>query len=407
MTHRLFKNFLYGLLAVTLLSSCSAINPFTPPTATPEPPTATPAPTPTPTATPVPFYLTANVWSGDLQVPILIYHRFRNDSGTSDSTHARYADFKTQLQNLYDAGFSLVSISSWLDGTFIVPEGRKPLVLTMDDGWFADQLFINDDGSPSEYSGIGILWQFAKDHPDFNFAVSINVNMGDKYYADIRTNDWFVISDGNAWKEKLANTIVWALENGVEVYNHTYSHAMLSETDPEGIQYQLQKNDTTERDFLALVNRSDLDAKLGNIIALPYGEWPSTQAGVDVVKNYVNPEGKPVQGILEAYNLDEAQFTPSIFSDGFNKFSIPRITATNAMVDLVISKKEEIPTLGTCQLGPLSEKLVSDATTIQGLIASAVQSQTCPAGIYHVDEMIFVAKNGSVTLFQPKTGNTN
>ena len=272
-------------------------------------------------------------------------------------------------------------------------------MITIDDGLYADQLYINEDGTPSPYSGIGILYQFAKDHPDFGFAVSVYVNMGDKYYGDLRAGDWFYVSEGNAWQTKLANTMVWAIENGVEMYNHTYTHIDMSLTDPQGIQYQLEKNDKTERDFLAMVNRSDLDAKLGNIIALPFGTWPASADGVSVVKNYLNPEGKPVSAILEAYNLDEAQFTPSIFSDKFNKFSIPRITATNAMVDLVISKKEQIPTAGTCKLGPLSKDQASDPGTIQTLISAAIQSQSCPEGVYQVSGLTFVVKNGTVNQY--------
>lgn len=394
-----------SFLVIAILSGCSTFPFASPtPTATPEPtqtplPTRTPTPAPTPTATPVPYFVPAQVWSGILQVPILIYHRFANDTRNEDSTHAPYSVFKEQLQKLYDAGFSLVSISSWLNGTFVVPAGRKPLIMTIDDGLSADQLYINEDGTPSEYSGIGILWQFAKDHPNFGFAISIYVNMGDKYYGDLHVDDWFYVSDGDAWKEKLANTIVWALENGVEIENHTYTHAMLSLTDPQGIHYQLQQNDVVIRDFLARVNRSDLDAKVGNVIALPYGEWPSTQSGIKVIKDYKNPEGLPVQAILEAYNLSEAEFTPSVFSDGYNAFNLPRITATTAMVDLVVSKNDEIPTIGSCQLGPTHEENAADAATLQALITTAVQAQSCPEGIYHVSGLIFVAKDGTVTQY--------
>jgi hypothetical protein len=398
---------LSSLLILLLLAGCSGglfAAPTPTPTNTPVP-TSTPLPTATPTATPLPYYVTATVISGDIQAPILLYHRWANDSRENDSTHVTYSTFKAQLQKLYDAGFSLVSLSSWLDGTFTVPAGRKPLVFTVDDGWFSDQLYINDDGTPSEYSGLGLLYQFSKDHPDFGFAASINVNMGDKDYGDLRAGDWFFVSAGDAWKTKLANTMVWAIENNIEIFNHTYTHADLSITDPQNIEYQLKMNDQTERNFLALVNRSDLDTKLGNVIALPFGNWPSTPSGMDVLKNYLNPEGKPVSAIEEAYNADEAVLTPSVFSANFDRMNLQRITATDYSINWVVSKKDEVPTVQKCQLGPTSAAQANDPSNLQALISSAVQNQTCPEGIYHANGLIFMAKNGIVTQYSAATGS--
>jgi hypothetical protein len=95
-------------------------------TPSPVPPTITPLPTATPTATPVPYYINAQVWSGNLQVPILIYHQFGNDDHDLTSMWVTQSVFKEQLQKLYDAGFSLISLTSWLDGTFSVPTAENP-----------------------------------------------------------------------------------------------------------------------------------------------------------------------------------------------------------------------------------------------------------------------------------------
>jgi hypothetical protein len=346
------------------------------------------------------------VLSGEIQAPAILYHRFANDTHAATSTYTRYSDLKAELQELYDAGYSLVSMSSWLDGTFSVPEGRKPLLFTLDDGIYSDQIYIDDDGAPSQYSGLGILYQFAKDHPDFGYAASIYVNMGDKYYGDLRIDNWFYVSDGDAWKTKLANTMVWAIENNVELYNHTYTHADLSITDPAGIEYQLQQNDKTERNLLALVNRSDLENKLGNIIALPFGNWPSSQDGINTLEKYVNPEGKPVSAVLEAYNADEPQLTPSIFSSKFNRMSIPRITSTVGSIQWVAAHKDDIPTATGCKLGPTSADDAKNASTLQTLITNAVQSQSCPNGVYHVNGFIFIAKDGTVTQFSSASADT-
>ena len=138
-------------------------------------------------------------------------------------------EFRNELQTLYDNNFSLVSLKSWVDGTFNVPPGKKPLIITMDDLWFANQLFIQPDGIPSELSGIGILWKFSQEHPDFGFHVAGFAIMGDKLYAYKQVEDEFFTGDNETWnsktwKKELGATIAWAIDHGVEVYNHTLLH---------------------------------------------------------------------------------------------------------------------------------------------------------------------------------------
>lgn len=398
------------IVAAVLLSGCSVLDAFQPTaTVTPSPTfTATlPPPTPTPTVTKVPYYTDATVFTGDLQVPILIYHRFIPDfDGETTSMKMQYSEFKSELQALYDAGFSLISLKSWIDGTFIVPEGRKPLIITMDDAWFADQIYINDDGTPSEYSAIGIMWRFANEHPEFGFHAALFAIMGDKYFGDVFLENYqrFIVSEGNAWKDKLGHTMVWALENGIEVGNHTFLHPRLSEIKNNAdIQYQLSQNDIYARSFLERVGRSDLNEKIDNIIALPEGKWPETQSGKNVILNYINPEGKPVLAVMEAYNMDAVQFTPSYFSAGFNPNAIPRITASPYFVNYIIENKGLIPTASVCKLGPLEEELANDQATLSEAVENAVGSGLCPEGVYHVNGFIFYINDGNLTIHSTPT----
>ncbi|MBP9040328.1 MAG: hypothetical protein KBF64_00995 [Anaerolineaceae bacterium] len=398
-------NAFLSVVAVVFLSGCTVVESFQP-TATETPsPTSTPTPpppTPTPTATKIPYYAEATVFSGDLQVPILIYHRFIPDfDGETTSMKMQYSEFKRELQTLYDAGFSLISLKSWIDGTFIVPEGRKPLIITMDDAWFADQIYINEDGTPSAYSAIGILWRFANEHPEFGFHAALFAIMGDKYYGDVFLPNYqrFIVSEGTAWKDKLGNTMVWALENGIEVGNHTFLHPRLSEIKNNAdIQYQLSQNDLYARTFLERVGRSDLSEKMDNIIALPEGIWPATQSGRNVILNYINPEGKLVMAVMEAYNMDAVQFTPSYFSAGFNPYAIPRITASPFFVNYIVENKDLIPTALTCELGPMDEEKANDQSTLSDAIKNAIASGLCSEGVYHVNGFIFFIKDGNLTL---------
>ena len=380
-------HYLYWLTALVVLftiTGCSVVSAFSPtetPTNTPQP-TLTPTPTVTPTPTEIPFYMDATVWSGNIQVPILLYHRFVPDYANTDATQMRLSDFLAEIQLLYDNGFYLVSLDDWLNGTFVVPVGKKPLIITLDDLWFADQLYINPDGTPSQYSGLGVLWQFSQEHPDFGYSAAVFSNMGDKYYGDKQVGEIFQLGDGDAWKTKLGETIAWAVDHGIEPYNHLYKHPLLSiMTSNSDIQWQIEMNDFDTRYFLSKVGREDLFPKLGNIIALPFGEWPATESGINVLKNYKTPEDKPLLAIMEAYNLGNQEMTPSIFSEGFEPFNIARLTASKYMIEWIVEQKDTIPTAQNCQLGPLDENQSGSLDVIQTAIQTAVNAQVCPEGV--------------------------
>lgn len=391
-----------GLLAISLITGCSVVQSFMPtptPTSTVTPlPTATPMPTATPTPTEVPFFLDATVMSLEQQVPILLYHRFIPDGENKDAiTFINLSDFRNELQVLYDSGFSLVSLQSWMNGTYLVPPGRKPLIITLDDFWFADQIYIEEDGTPSEFSGIGVLWRFSQEHPDFGFSAAGFSNMGDKYYGDRRIGDRFFYSENlDAMWLKLGQTIAWALENGVEPYNHLVLHPMLSKTEDKDIQWQVEENDRLTRYYLTNAGREDLIPRLGNMIALPFGEWPSTSTGINILKNYKNQEGEPVDAIFEAYLLSDAQLTPSVYTPEFDRYNIARITESQFMIQWIVNQAGSLPVAQTCQLGPLQPDQSGDASVVQNLISEAVNGGGCPAGVFHVGEMIFIARDGNV-----------
>ncbi|MBP8996962.1 MAG: polysaccharide deacetylase family protein [Anaerolineaceae bacterium] len=400
-----------GMLSSLLLSGCSITQSFIPtvtPTITPTPqPTATPLPpTPTPTPTEIPFYIDATVIPVDQQVPILIYHRFVPEYMDANSMHMRYSEFKNELQTFYDNDFVLVSLYDWIKGTYIVPPGKRPLIITIDDMWYADQLFINEDGTPSDLSALGILYEFSQQHPDFSYHAAVFAIYGDKYYAEKQVGDRFIVSDNatwttTSWHIKLGNTIAWALEHGIEVYNHTLNHYNLTNLDNSEIQHQLEENDLVMRQFLTEAGQADWIPSLQNIIALPEGKWPANQSGKNTILNYINPEGEAVLAVMEAYNLDAAQFTPSYFSPEFNPLAIARITASPYFVNYIVANKDQLPLTERCQLGPVKQELVGDQAVLQELVSNAVLSGTCPEGVYHISDWIFVARDGMVTLHQP------
>jgi len=394
------------ILSVIFLSGCSVVQAFSPtetPTQTPQP-TLTPTPTVTPTATEIPFFVDAAVWNADLEVPILIYHQFVPNYMNTDATQMRLADFREELQLFYDNGFSLVSLKGWLEGNISLPPGRKPLIITLDDLWFGNQIFINENGTPSTSSGIGVLWQFSQEHPDFGFSAALFAINGDKYYPEKQVGDAFYAADNinfytKSWHKKLGETIAWAMDNGIEVYSHTFEHPWnWSQIPNTEIQNQLETNDYWLRQFLHEANRDDLVPQLDNMIALPEGKWPESESGKNVVLNYKNTENEPVLAVMEAYNFVDARLTPSVFSGVLDPFHIARITASKYMTQYIIDNKDRVPTLNTCKLGPLDEALAGNQEALQTAIQNVVAAQACPEGVYNVNGYVFLARGGTVTL---------
>ncbi|HNT53673.1 MAG TPA: hypothetical protein PKG95_03110 [Anaerolineaceae bacterium] len=394
----------FFLMIGLLVTACTAVpTPVptviqTPTLAATETPLPQPSPTPTliPTATPVPFYLEATVWEQDPQVPVLMYHRFLPNRYTeSTNTKLRLADFQWQLEQLDAAGYSLISMENWLNGNLTVPPGRRPLIFTMDDLFFADQIFLDAEGNPSPKSGLGWHWQFYQQHPDFGFSWALFFNMGDKLYANRETtDDWFINMPG--WEDALSAAIIWCIEHDAAPYNHTYDHVRLDQTDNALIAWELKKNDEMLRSFIDRAGRSDLKNRLGNMIGLPYSIWPASDSGRRVLAAHLTPEGKPVTAILEADYHYRAAFMPAPYADGFDAYKIPRVAALNDAITMLVERKDEFPTAVSCALGPLDPLQVSDPAVLMAQIQQAVAESRCPAGVYAVSGLLFRAQAGTV-----------
>jgi hypothetical protein len=347
------------------------------------------------------------VWHSELQVPVILYHRFLPEgSRESSRTKMRLEDFQAQLENLYAAGYSLVPIEKWLAGDISLPVGRRPLILSMDDLFFADQIFIDPDGTPSMRSGLGVLWHFSQAHPDFGFSAALFYNLGDKYYANKKTSSWFQVSDG--WQDALAATIVWCIEHDAMPYNHTYQHSSLDQLGPLAIKDELRRNDIEMRKFLKRAKREDLIPRLDNFIALPYGVWPATKGLIKYMLTYTDPEGKPIGAVFEAGYFYEQRFLPAPFMPGFDRMRIPRITTnTFRSIEYLSSHRSEFPETENCRLGPLDLAKKDDPEYIKQQIQQALFLGTCHEGYYRVGRYFFEVKNGEKNLLWTLPADAN
>lgn len=364
------------------------------PSAIPAAPSSAPAPRPSPVPSPISdtLFVKVTVWTEEPRVPMLAYHQLAPDTSEYSTGHkVRVSDLWNQLEELNAAGFTLVAVEDWIAGNISVPPGRRPLIISMDDLFFNNQITLDENGDPSPDTAIGIFWSFAQEHPEFGFHLALFASLGDKIYAG---------PDYPDWEARLARAIAWCLDHGASVYNHTYQHVRLDKTDPVGVKSELRRNDLYLRELLALIHREDLFPKLGDMLALPYGFWPDAN-GVYIIKNYVTPENVPMQAVFVIDNNERAGFVPPPYSPKFDRYKIPRIAARPVTIQYLVDHQADFPAADSCRLGPLDPSRRSDASYIAEQIEQAVNSEQCPVGVYALDGRIFDARPLKVTLIFP------
>lgn len=362
-------------------------------------PTQTPSSEPTilvtPTTTPNPITIEATVYVKDPQIPILNYHRFLPDSyGESTGMKIRLSDFLGHLQQLYDAGYSLISIDDLMDGKYDVPIGRKPLVLSFDDAYFADQLYLDETGNPSELCGIGVLYEFYTTHSDFGFKVAMFANFGDKYYGNVFMNGWWYLGEG--WEYALADAITWGIEHGVMPYNHLYLHPKLDLVPNNLIQEQAHSNDVALRKYLAMAHRDDLILSINNYIALPFGIWPASDDGIRALLSYTDPEERPLRAVFEAGYEYDPTFALAAFTDGFDAFHLPRMAGIGATISAVVNAAESLPSAQKCKLVIKDDLTAIGPDVLKESILISISKGECTEGVYIVNGSIFQAEKDQV-----------
>lgn len=219
------------LLALCFALSLTACGPLASPSAPGDgsfpPEESTPAPTPEPTPAPDPYDAVRNFWSEDQltqawgpnQVvehlffhPVIAYPQwaFHDCSSTQsqkeglDDWMVTVDEYNKILNNLYEKGYILVAIEDvWSEvtddtgthmvrNTLMLPEGKKPLVISFDDvnyydymleQGFTSKLVLGEDGQiwaectdpytqetflTQDLDATTILDQFVLEHPDFS-----------------------------------------------------------------------------------------------------------------------------------------------------------------------------------------------------------------------------------------------
>lgn len=220
-------------------------------------PAATPPPPPGSVAPLTPAELARFKPNEMGQIPVLMYHVIGNAGGKWSRTPA---EFRGDLDYLYEQGYYLTSMHQFVTGDLNVPAGKTPVVLTFDDGNESQfRYLIQADGSVviDPDSAIGIIEAMYAKHPDFGRAAVFYVLPLLPFGDD---------DDKHHQRQFAKQKLEWLVANGYELGNHTVSHANLSTLTNEQIMAEIAGG---ENGLHGYVPNAPIET-----IALPFGMYP-------------------------------------------------------------------------------------------------------------------------------------
>jgi peptidoglycan/xylan/chitin deacetylase (PgdA/CDA1 family) len=235
------------------------------------------------------------------RVMILEYHKVDQPEERWTRTPA---NFRGDLERLWERGYRLVALNDFLDGRIGIPRGTTPVVLTFDDSSPGQFKLIERNGEwvPDPDCAIGILEAFERQHPEFGRAATFYVLPG----AD-PPNRLF------NQKELATRKLQYLASHGYEIGNHTLWHANLAKYPERVVREQL----ATAQEW---IHRHVPGYRI-RTLALPMGAYPR-----DIRWAVEGAEGR------EAYRHDAILMVaggaaPSPYARTFDPFHLPRIQA--------------------------------------------------------------------------------
>lgn len=193
------------------------VGPWAPPE--PSPP---PAPSPTPSPSPSPAGLSdaelAGLGVNEVgRVLVVEWHQIKDRDGRWENS---LSTFRAQLRELHARGYRPISVEEFIEGTFPIPPGTSPVLLTFDDSYKEHFFFAEDGVTPHPDSVVGILEAMEDQDPTWRARALFSFY----WPVPFRETD----------RELIERKLRWLVEHDFDLSNHTYTHDNLAEmTDEE------------------------------------------------------------------------------------------------------------------------------------------------------------------------------
>lgn len=240
------------------------------------------------------------------EIMVLMYHNIGEEE---DEWVRTPENFRKDLLTLYEKGYRPISLKEYVSGNITTEAGHTPIVLTFDDGNKNNFAYL-EDGTIEKNSAVGILLDFHKEYPDFSPKATFFLN-GDLPF-------------GQAGQE--ADKIKFLLENGMDVGNHTRSHANFTNISKDKLQEEIGGQAQYLEEFI------EEESYKIDTIALPYGSRPKDDSLTGFLK-----EGSHDGVTYNNIAILNVGWNPgySPYHVEFDFESIPRIRASEMKVDNV------------------------------------------------------------------------
>ncbi len=234
------------------------------PAATPSPaaePSPEPEPSPTPAAepSPEPAIALSDAELAELgvnelgRVLVMEWHKIQDADGRWENS---LDTFRAQLDELYERGYRPISVGEFIDGTFPIPAGTSPVLLTFDDS-YKEHFFFDEDGeTPHPDSAVGILQAMEAEDPTWR----ARAHFAFYWPVPFRETD----------RELIERKLRYLVANGFDLSNHTYNHDNLREMSDDEVVRNLAR---AEKELAEVVG-SDYRVRS---ITLTQGIWPENR----------------------------------------------------------------------------------------------------------------------------------
>ncbi|HEX5724392.1 MAG TPA: polysaccharide deacetylase family protein [Longimicrobiaceae bacterium] len=201
------------------------------------------------------------------RIPVLEYHRIGDNEGEFVRS---LANFRRDLQSLYDAGYRPILMRDVLRGNINVPAGTTPVVFTFDDAT-QGQFYYRPDGSLDPNTMMGSWVAFKERNPGWRnggvWCILPAAQHPSNFFGETKDRD----TPREQREANIRKKMEFLVQNGHEVCNHTWYHARLDRARDDA---QVQEYIGVGEDSIKTYLPPDYDIVT---FALPLGQWPDNR----------------------------------------------------------------------------------------------------------------------------------